>query len=145
MPNIYFWHIFKHQSKKKTQVTSYIIMLWHEIKEMNYHLQLLLRDSKQTKTVACCGSELTRKRFLVLNSPLSEWHWFIHSVISMHTTLAASNHRQSSPLVTAVLRTGSHQTIESEHYSNTAILILSKSFVQLHSFLFVTHRFFSPN
>lgn len=74
-------------------------------------MTVVFRDSSQTKTVGCCVSELTRKRFLVLNSSRSEWHRFIQPAISMHTTLAASNHRQFIPLVTAVQRMASHQTI----------------------------------
>lgn len=82
--------------------------------QINHCLQLLFCDSEAIETVGCCESELTRKRFLVLVSPRSEWHRFIHSVISMHATLGASHHRQFSPLNTAVERTGSHQTTESE-------------------------------
>lgn len=68
--------------------------------------------------------KLTRKRLLVLISLLPEWHRFIHPVISMHTTLAASNPRQSSPFLTAVQRLGSHQTTEHELIFCPASLIL---------------------
>lgn len=84
-------------------------------------------DSRRRKTVNFCEGETTRKGFLVLISLLSEWHWFIHPVISMHTTLTATNSQTVQLFIYCSTEQAPRSLYiqENESYCNTALLAMS--------------------
>lgn len=65
-------------------------------------LELHHVKTKSEKSVYSCSKaassgllwDWTKQKDVPCISSLSEWFWFIQPVISMHTTLAACNHRQ---------------------------------------------------